>query len=113
MSLTTKWDGSILTPPNASNERTTKLGTFISTKKILTYYPLPTAYADLVPVLYRYTVPIRYAGRPDLLAAELYQDAALWWVILWANNILDPFAKPYAGDIINVVDIQRMKALLK
>jgi hypothetical protein len=112
MSLTTKWDGTVLTPAVASNERTTLLGTFLSTKNITTYYPLPAAYAQLVKVTYMYKVPAKFAGRPDLIAAEVYQDAALWWVILWANNIIDPFGRPYAGDVINIVDIQSVKGLL-
>lgn len=113
MSLTTKWDGSIQTPATSQNERTTMLGTFLSSKKITTYYPIPSAYAQLVPVSYIYKVPVKFSGRPDLIANEVYQSADLWWVILWANNIIDPFARPYAGDIINIVDIQSIKNLLR
>jgi hypothetical protein len=113
MSLTTKWDGSILTPPNKANERTAMLGTFLSAKKVETYYPLPTSYADLVQISYLYKVPAKFAGRPDLIASEVYQSADLWWVILWANGVIDPFARPYAGDVIKVVDINSMKTLMK
>ena len=112
MSLTTKWDGSILTPANSDNERTAQLGTFFAINKINTYYPLPAAYALLVPILYPYKVPPKFAGRPDLIANEVYQATDLWWVVLWANGIVDPFAQPYAGDIINIIDIQSMKRLL-
>jgi len=51
--------------------------------------------------------------RLDLLAYTYYQDASLWWVVLWANNIIDPFARPYAGDLINIVDIQSIKNLMR
>lgn len=112
MALTTNWDGSILTPANSKNERTAMLGTFLSAKKVNTYYPVPSSYSQLVSVLYTYTVPSQFSGRPDLIATEVYQSADLWWVILWANGIVDPFARPYAGEVINIVDIQSMKNLL-
>lgn len=112
MSLTTKWDGSIQTPANPSNERTTQLGTFLAINKIKTYYPLPSAYSELVPVLYLYKVPPKFGGRPDLIAMDVYQAVDLWWVILWANSIVDPFGRPAAGEIINIIDISKMKKLL-
>jgi len=113
MSLTTKWDGSIQTPAISENERTTLLGTFLSSKKITTYYPVPSAYVQLAKINYPYKVPAKFAGRPDLIAMDVYQSADLWWVVLWANNIIDPFARPYAGEIINIVDIQSVKGLLR
>lgn len=113
MSLITKWDGSILTPSTPANERTTLLGTFRSVKNVETYFPLPSSYAELVPVSYLYKVPANFSGRPDLIASELYHSTDLWWVVLWANAIVDPFARPYAGEIIKIVDIQSMKDLLK
>lgn len=36
-----------------------------------------------------YSLPARYAGRPDLLSYELYQTNNLEWVILQYNNIVD------------------------
>lgn len=113
MSLTTNWDGSIRTPAVSENERTPLLGTFLSAKKVNTYYPLPAAYVQLATIAYPYKVPAKFAGRPDLIAVDVYKAADLWWVILWANNIIDPFARPNAGEIINIVDIQSVKALLK
>ena len=113
MSLTTKWDGSVQTPANTSNERSLMLGTFLSSKKVNTYYPIPAAYSQLIPVSYIYKVPPKFSGRPDLIANELYKDASLWWVVLWANNIIDPFARPYAGDLINIVDIKSIKNLMR
>ena len=112
MSLTTRWDGSVLTPANPANERTIRLGNFNAINNISTYYPLPSAYAEMLPVSYLYKVPAKFGGRPDLLALEVYQDAALWWVILWANSIVDPFARPAAGEVINIINIAQMKTLL-
>lgn len=113
MPLITKWDGSTLIPASPENERTALLGTFNSVKRITTYFPLPAAYAELVTVSYLYKVPIHFSGRPDLIAAEVYQSADLWWVVLWANSIVDPFARPHNGEVIKIIDIQSMKDLLK
>lgn len=112
MSLTTRWDGSILIPTNPANERTTLLGTFTAINKISTYYPLPAAYSEMIPVSYLYKVPPKFGGRPDLIALEVYQDAALWWVILWSNGIVDPFTRPAVGEVINIINIAQMKTLL-
>jgi len=39
-----------------------------------------------------YTIESQYSHRPDLLAYDLYQSAALWWVFIQRNlNVLqDP-----------------------
>jgi hypothetical protein len=39
-----------------------------------------------------YTIPVVYENRPDLLAADLYNDPGLWWVFAARNpNIIqDP-----------------------
>jgi hypothetical protein len=34
---------------------------------------------------YQLTIPPQYANRPDLLAYDLYGDAALWWVFIQRN----------------------------
>jgi hypothetical protein len=34
---------------------------------------------------YELTIPPQYANRPDLLAFDLYGDAALWWVFIQRN----------------------------
>jgi len=112
MSLVTNWDGSVLVPANPTNDRTTKLGTFLSINNINTYYPLPSAYSGLIPITSFYKVPPEYAGRPDLIALDVYGDAALWWVIFWANAIVDPFARPTSGEVINIIDIQSLQKLL-
>jgi hypothetical protein len=112
MSLTTKWDGSISTPTNSANERTTKLGTFLGINKVTTYYPVPSAYSELLNVTSLYKVPAKFGGRPDLIAQDVYGDASLWWVIFWANGIVDPFARPAADEVISIIDIAQMKQLL-
>lgn len=39
---------------------------------------------------------------PDLIAFNEYGDESLYWVILMANNILDPFSELYAGKTIRI-----------
>jgi hypothetical protein len=34
---------------------------------------------------FQYTIESQYANRPDLLAHDLYGDAALWWVFTQRN----------------------------
>ena len=113
MALTVDWNGNIIIPAKADDERTGMLGTFKSVKDVNTYYPLPAAYSNLIKTSYLYKVPLKFAGRPDLIADEVYHSADLWWVILWANNIVDPFGRPNANEVINIIDIQDMKATLK
>ena len=44
-----------------------------------------------------YTIEELYEGRPDLLAAVMYGDSRLWWVILQYNAILDPITEFVQG----------------
>lgn len=39
---------------------------------------------------------------PDLLAKMFYGDETLYWVILMANGILNPFKELYAGKYIRI-----------
>ena len=112
MPLTVKWDGTTKTPPSYADERTSKLGTFVSAKKVSTYYPVPSAYSALVPVSYLYKVPAKFSCRPDLIALDVYGSADLWWVIFWANNIVDPFGRPLTDEVIKIVDMQSLRNLL-
>lgn len=48
----------------------------------------------------RYQVPVQYAGRPDLIAIDVYNDANLFWVILAFNNASGVFGWPKPLDII-------------
>jgi hypothetical protein len=60
-------------------------GTFSNFLDILTYRPI-TRYSDDV----LYTIDKFYELRPDLLAYDLYGDAALWWVFRERNpNTID------------------------
>jgi hypothetical protein len=41
--------------------------------------------------------------RPDLIAYEAYGDVSLWWLIMWYNDILDPFSLE-VGDRLRIPD---------
>lgn len=44
-----------------------------------------------------YTVQGDRQGRLDLISQDLYGTTDLWWLIAWANNIIDPFSEVPAG----------------
>lgn len=68
---------------------------------LLTPRPFPAQRDDVV-----YTIDRTYQYRPDLLAYDLYQDAALWWVFQARNPnvITDPI-----GDFVPGVTIRLPK----
>jgi hypothetical protein len=45
--------------------------------------------------------------RPDLIAYEMYGEVNLWWLIMWYNNILDPFSLE-VGDRLRIPDFQQL-----
>jgi hypothetical protein len=45
--------------------------------------------------------------RPDLIAYDMYGNVELWWLIMWYNNILDPFSLE-VGDRLRVPDYQSL-----
>jgi hypothetical protein len=59
-----------------------------------------TAYADDV----QFTINTVYQYRPDLLAHDLYGDAALWWVFAMRNpnTLKDPIFDFYPGMTIYI-----------
>lgn len=48
----------------------------------------------------RYQVPVQFSGRPDLIAADVYKDVNLFWVIVAFNNASEVFGWPKPLDII-------------
>jgi hypothetical protein len=48
------------------------------------------------------SVGAQYAGRPDLIANELYGDSSLDWVLIAVNNAADALNWPSAGSTIKV-----------
>jgi hypothetical protein len=55
-----------------------------------------------------YVVEANDKGRPDIVAYKLYGDPALYWVILWLNDILDPFETIYPGMLLRVPQQSRL-----
>ena len=107
------WDGTLLQPAVPTKERTNKGGLFNGIRGEATYFPVASAYRKLVPVIGYYKVPNNFADRPDLIANHLYNSTDLWWVIYWSNAIVDPFGRPKAGEVINIIDINSLLKLLK
>jgi hypothetical protein len=50
-------------------------------------------------------VPPGFEHRADLIADLFYGSPALDWVVLWTNNISDPFQQLNVGDRITIVDL--------
>ena len=48
------------------------------------------------PVNY-YVVQSSDLMRPDMISYKLYQTVNYWWLLLYINNIYDPFNDLYAG----------------
>lgn len=61
-----------------------------------------------------YTIGSQYAYRPDLLAYDLYGDAALWWVFIQRNlDVLqDPVFDFSPGTKIYLPKASGLRALL-
>ena len=54
---------------------------------VMTFRPIPKLDDDVI-----FTITETYKNRPDLLAADLYNNSNLWWVfqIRNPNTLLDP-----------------------
>jgi len=50
-------------------------------------------------------VSLQFEARPDLISYAAYGTAAYWWLILLANNILDPEEDLTVGKIIKIPNI--------
>lgn len=63
---------------------------------------------------YLYTIEAQYQHRPDLLAYDLYQDPALWWVFTQRNLdvIQDPIFDFVAGTQIYIPKPASLRGIL-
>ena len=75
---------------------TTNYGNF---KDVLSFRPIPAKMDDV-----QYTIDRVYKYRPDLLAYDLYGDAALWWVfaVRNPNTLKNPLGDFLPGVVINI-----------
>ncbi len=57
-----------------------------------------------------YTVPPKFANRPDLLAFELYDNPNLWWVfqLLNMDKLVDPQNDLVEGLVIRIATADRV-----
>ena len=112
MSFITNWNGTVIESPTSSSLWSTRGGIFSPAKGKPTYFPLPSAYRSAIPVSGTFTIPANYADRPDLIAKLLYKSEDYWWLVLWFNNIIDPFASLSTGTTILVADITTVNSIL-
>lgn len=66
------------------------------------------------PSDYLYTIESQYRYRPDLLAFDLYNDAALWWVFVQRNLdvIQDPIFDFEPGTQIYIPQLSKLRSSL-
>lgn len=57
-----------------------------------------------------YVLEAADVGRPDVLSYKMYKTPELYWVILWMNNINDPFEGMYPGMLLRVPTMARLSA---
>lgn len=76
---------------------------------VLRIRPVAAEYSD-----YLYTIEPQYTYRPDLLAFDLYNDAALWWVFIQRNlDVLqDPIFDFVPGTKIYIPQFSKLKTAL-
>lgn len=55
-----------------------------------------------------YTVDDAFKHRLDLIAAYLYDDTSLWWLIAQFNNIIDPFDEVIVGRVLRAPSKDRV-----
>lgn len=60
------------------------------------------------PSDFLYTLPEHEVARPDLVSYRFYATPNWYWVILYCNDITDPFEGMHAGMILRVPDAKRI-----
>ena len=111
MSTKIIWDGTVTQTPTDNSLWSKTGGSFKSCLGITTYFPLPLKYRFTIPALGAYTIPPKFAQRPDLIAKEIYGSEDYWWLIYWASGIIDPFGLVRGTEIL-VVDLSELQKLL-
>lgn len=112
MAVIINWNGDIIKSSEPTKERSNQGGMFTSAKNIKTYYPIAPMYSSLLPTTGVYKVPPHYAEKPALIANDIYGSEDYWWVIFWSNKIIDPFGRPYTGELLRIIDIQSLNKLV-
>jgi hypothetical protein len=60
-----------------------------------------------------YIIEKQEDGRPDKISYKFYQTPRLFWVILYANSIFDPFQEIVTGLTIRVPSIEHVLTKIK
>lgn len=55
-----------------------------------------------------YVLEAGHVARPDLISYMFYKTPAYYWVILWLNNISDPFEQMFAGMTLRIPTMRRL-----
>lgn len=69
--------------------------------------PFPFLDIDKLPEnrIIRFTVTSDFAGRPDLIAKEIYGTAFFDWVIIMSTKPQNPFNFPQTGTVLKLPDV--------
>jgi len=75
-------------------------------------YPVQASWEPpTIPVLpqdrYVEVLP-EWQHRPDLISLEFYGNEQLYWVIAYANEMVDPFAETYVGRRLRIPDRENL-----
>lgn len=105
MAVITDWNGNVVIPNDPSKEWSQRGGIFNSAINIRTYFPIPSAYRNLIGQAGIHVVTAEEENRPDILAKNLYNSEDYWWLIYWMNGVLDPFSGPKAGNTIIIANL--------
>jgi len=98
--------------PKVNYRRTSPYANTVQTDNFLSFWTprlVPEAADDLF-----IEIEPKFDERPDLLAAELYQDSGLWWVFMMRNRdlIKDPVFDQKAGLKIFVPTKTRINTII-
>lgn len=90
--------------PNRPLSRYNKIRFLLSKKDNLNNieaYPIQETWDPLTIAEYStdsyLEVPPEFDHRPDLIARKYYGNEHLYWIIAYANKMIDPFAETYIG----------------
>lgn len=53
-----------------------------------------------------YTIQYDEIQRPDIISIRNYSKIDYWWIILYVNEIVDPFNELQEGDIIRIPNVK-------
>ena len=59
-----------------------------------------------------YKIPIEYQYRPDLIAYKFYNDATLYWVLIYANDFHNSPEDFEANKVIKVPRFERIVGII-